>query len=183
VYFFSGNRLSHFDKSHPVCSMARGAICGFWGQQSIPTIPSGMKVTTPAPEPTTAPLPTAVFPQLETETDLKPFIEAPKPTALSSPSKFNFDGTEFHIIYKNQQTSAEANSSCQLNQATVATITTGSFQGISNKLKSLGQSKMIIGSWNGDNYSLTGASCLIMHIDYGIYPGNCVDALSVLCQS
>ncbi|GAA5812304.1 hypothetical protein MFLAVUS_005755 [Mucor flavus] len=179
-----GNRLSHFDKSHPVCSMARGAICGFWGQQSIPMIPSGMKMTTlPAPEPATVPLPTAVFPQLETETDLQPFIEAPKSTAVNSPSKFNFNGKDFHIVSKNQQSSAAANSACQVNQATVATITTDSFQGISNKLKSLGQSKMIIGSWNGDSYSLTGASCLIMQVDYGIYPGNCVDALSVLCQS
>lgn len=143
-----------------------------------------MKMTTPpAPAPTTSLLPTAVFPQLETETDLQPFIEAPKSTAVSSLPKFNIGGKDFHIVSKNQQSSVAANSACQVNQGTVATITTDSFQGISNKLKSLGQSKMIIGSWNGDSYSLTGASCLIMQVDYGIYPGNCVDALSVLCQS
>lgn len=32
IVCISGNKINHFPMSHAVCTMAKAAVCGFWGQ-------------------------------------------------------------------------------------------------------------------------------------------------------
>ncbi|KAI9336463.1 hypothetical protein BD770DRAFT_401740 [Pilaira anomala] len=183
-----GNQLNHFPKSHPICSMARVAVCGFWGQQTLPSIPSGMKMTKSAPTgaaktTTQKTVPTAISLDIATQTDLSVSTDKQTPENSANLPRFSYNGKTFFLVTKSQGTLSAAENTCKQNQGTVATITTDSFKGISDSLKKMGHSRLIIGSWNGDTYSLTGPSCLILHTDYGIYPGSCAEGISVLCQA
>lgn len=143
----------------------------------------------PSPEqwsPSSTPIPeaTEILPEIETESDLFPFIDEPSPLpSLQQPgSQFSVNGKNFRVLNKNENSLAAASVACQNKQATIATVTSDSLDAMTEKLKAMSQTRIIIGTWNGDSYSLTGTSCLIMHVDYGIYPGTCTEASSVLCQ-
>lgn len=145
-------------------------------------IPSPLEIgpsyTHPAPEAT------KILPEIETVTDLFPFIDEPipLPSKQQPGAQFSVNGRNFNVVNKNEGSLAAASAACQNNQATIATVTSENLQAASDKLKEMGHSKIIIGSWNGDSYSLTGTSCLIMNVEYGIYPGICTEASSILCQ-
>lgn len=141
--------------------------------------------TTPVTPPTTAiPEATKILPDIETGSDLFPFVDEPSPLPSQQPAglQFSANGKNFSVINKSENSLVAASAACQKNQATIATVTSDSLDGITEKLKSMSQNRIVIGTWNGDSYSLTGTSCLIMHVDYGIYPGICTEASSVLCQ-
>lgn len=146
--------------------------------------PAGAAKTTTSKKTTTQKtVPTAIFPDIATQTDLSVFIDKQPPVNPANLPRFSYDGKTFFLVTRSQGTLSAAENTCKQNRGTIATITTDSFKGISDSLKKMGNSRLIIGSWNGDTYSLTGPSCLILHTDYGIYPGNCAEGLSVLCQA
>jgi hypothetical protein len=64
-------------------------------------------------------------------------------------------------------------------------MTTQKYDQVALKLKTTTASgrKLIIGSWNGDAYAFSGDDCLILQVNYGIYPGSCTEATAALCES
>lgn len=100
--------------------------------------------------------------------------------------QFNVNGRNYHIIKNNGNSLAQANQICQKSQTSISDVTSAGYQALAQNLQNvitLTGSKLIIGSWNGDNYSLVGNNCLILQVNNGIYPGSCTDATTVLCQS
>ncbi|KAI8639742.1 hypothetical protein BD408DRAFT_420834 [Parasitella parasitica] len=260
------NRVAHYPREHQVCSKANTAICGFWGQQSIPpqprpkpssssvNIPVSTKnesppahiVTTTSssalaratttrarrPRPTRNPRPTVtsrvpstgtvstkvesisprlpiqppppspsitlpatssaneILPEIETISDLSPFIDEKLPLeeqpAEDILHQFNADGQHYHVVSKDGNSLAQAHQSCQNSQTNIGGVTSAGYQAVAENLQNVmltTGNKLIIGSWNGDNYSLRGNNCLILQVNNGIYPGSCAEATAVLCQS
>ncbi|KAL9554690.1 hypothetical protein PS6_003288 [Mucor atramentarius] len=289
IQVLGGNRIAHYPRKHAVCSKANVAICGFWGQQSIPTQPSPRPSTTSSPATsskfpvpridttsaavTTAtrtsvsppritstsvspprttstsvspprtttttprtrrprstrnPLPVTtstapattntttaknnpplssssspatttepattsiqeILPEIETISDLSPFIDeklpAQQPPTADILHQFNVDGRNYHVVIKNGDSLAQANQSCRKSQTNMGGVTSAGYQAVAQNLQHVvdtAGNKLIIGSWNGDNYSLRGNNCLILQVNNGIYPGSCAEATAVLCQS
>jgi hypothetical protein len=139
------------------------------------------------------PLPSTISETITTNT---PPASLPEPVDNSPPTaefinmQFKINGRKFHVIDKYENSLVAAGYICrqQDQRSSVATITSDSYQAVAENLKDImvqhgGSNKVIIGSWNGDNYSLAGNSCLILHVDHGIFPGTCADASAILCQS
>ncbi|CAO0789873.1 unnamed protein product [Mucor circinelloides] len=280
IQVLGGNRIAHYPRKHAICSKANVAICGFWGQQSIPTQPSPRAYTTsspatsskfPAPRidttstavttatrttvsppritstsvspprtttttprarrsrsirnplpvttsrapatttitttkknpppPPSSPSPAAttesattpiqeILPEIETISNLSPFIDeklpAQQPPTADILHQFNVDGRNYHVVIKNGNSLAQANQSCQKSQTNMGGVTSAGYQAVAQNLQHVVDTtgnKLIIGSWNGDNYSLRGNNCLILQVNNGIYPGSCAEATAVLCQS
>lgn len=100
--------------------------------------------------------------------------------------QFNVDGRNYHVINKDGNSLAQASQSCRNSQTNIGDVTSAGYQAVAQNLKdaiTATGNKLIIGSWNGDNYSLMGNNCLILQVNNGIYPGSCVEATAVLCQS
>lgn len=97
--------------------------------------------------------------------------------------KFKLNGRNFHVINKFEKSLASADKTCFQNKAEIASVTSQSLTALTEKLKEMTQSKVIIGTWNGDGYALSGENCLILQTGQGIYPGTCSEASAILCQS
>lgn len=128
-----------------------------------------------------------------TSTDFSPTASIPPPAAIADDEPeveaqpinvcFKVNGRYFHVINKFESSAVAAGVTCNQIQASIATVTSDSYQGVVAKLKDVMPGKVIIGAWNGDNYSLTGSDCLILQANHGIFPGTCTDASAILCQS
>lgn len=100
--------------------------------------------------------------------------------------QFNVDGRNYHVINKNGNSYAQASQSCRKSQSNIGGVTSAGYRAVAQNLQDVitaTGNKLIIGSWNGDNYSLNGNNCLILQVNNGIYPGSCAEATAVLCQS
>ncbi|KAL9540972.1 hypothetical protein MBANPS3_009381 [Mucor bainieri] len=152
----------------------------------------------PPPVTTTAATTTSIqeiLPEIETISDLLPFIDEKLPTEGIPPPpavvadilhQFNVDGRKYHVVNKDGNSLAQANMSCRKSQTNIGGVTSAGYQAVAQNLQGVVDTtgnKLIIGSWNGDNYSLRGNNCLIMQLNNGIYPGSCAEATAVLCQS
>lgn len=123
--------------------------------------------------------------------DLSPFIDEKLPAEGEPPAsdilhRFSVDGRDYHVVNKDGNSLAQANLSCQKSQTNIGGVTSAGYQAVAQSLQQVVDAtgnKLIIGSWNGDNYSLRGNNCLIMQLNNGIYPGSCAEASAVLCQS
>jgi hypothetical protein len=98
-------------------------------------------------------------------------------------SKFEVAGSQFHVISKFEKSLELAHNVCVKNQASIASVSSESLSAVSHILNRIDAGKVIIGAWNGDNYSLSGDNCLILQTDHGIFPGTCTEAKAILCQS
>ncbi|GAN10639.1 hypothetical protein MAM1_0379c10183 [Mucor ambiguus] len=152
-----------------------------------PPPPSFVKPTTPA---TTTSI-QEILPVIETISDLSPFIDEKLPIEGEPPTtdilhRFNVDGRSYHVVNKDGNSLAQANMSCRKSQTNIGGVTSAGYEAVAQNLQQVVDTtgnKLIIGSWNGDNYSLRGNNCLIMQLNNGIYPGSCAEATAVLCQS
>ncbi|KAK4511210.1 H(+)-transporting V1 sector ATPase subunit D [Mucor velutinosus] len=132
-----------------------------------------------------------ILPEIETISDLAPFIDEKLPTEQQPSStdilhRFNVEGRNYHVVNKNGNSLAQATMSCRKSQTNIGGVTSAGYQAVTRNLQyvvDMTGNKLIIGSWNGDNYSLRGNTCLIMQLNNGIYSGDCAEATAVLCQS
>jgi hypothetical protein len=138
-------------------------------------LPSSIITTTP----TQATNPTTANAQIAATNPVNEEPEIVQPINL----RFKVNGRNFHVINKYESSLTAAGLICQQIRASVAPVTSDSYQGVADKLKDMAPGKVIIGSWNGDSYSLTGDNCLILQVNHGISPGTCGDASAILCQS
>jgi hypothetical protein len=101
-------------------------------------------------------------------------------------NQFDVNGIKYHVLKKQSSSLAQAQSVCgQIPGSTIGGITSDVYQAVTSQLQrlSFANSKVIIGSWNGDSYSMSGGDCMILQLNNGIYPGQCSEASAILCQS
>ncbi|CAO3673845.1 unnamed protein product [Rhizopus stolonifer] len=192
IYIQSEKKTKRYPKSHPVCLQAESAICGFWGQQSIPNAPEDTP-STPQPSSPAKPNPSVSKPKPSVSKP-KPSVVKPKPsTARPQPSssakpsdgkegQFEMDGKRYSILKQGQDSLLNAKSACSRSQYKLGAIGSINMYDITQELLQNKIKKVIVGSWNGDDYSLHGSSCLILDARLGIFPGICSDADAILCQ-
>ncbi|KAF1799506.1 hypothetical protein FB192DRAFT_1286589, partial [Mucor lusitanicus] len=132
-----------------------------------------------------------ILPEIQTISDLAPIIDEKLPSEGVPPNtdvlhRFNVNGRNYHVVNKDGNSLAQANMSCRKSQTNIGGVTSAGYQQVAQNLQHVVDTtgnKLIIGSWNGDSYSLRGNNCLIMQLNNGIYPGSCAEATAVLCQS
>ncbi|KAG0167802.1 hypothetical protein DFQ28_009060 [Apophysomyces sp. BC1034] len=77
----------------------------------------------------------------------------------------------------------DATSACEQVQHTMGGFLVNNRDVLLGHLKETEYSKIVIGSWNGDNYGSKGDMCLMVQIDTGnIFQDICTGADAVLCQ-
>lgn len=98
---------------------------------------------------------------------------------------FEANDIQYHVVTYDAQSANDASIACAQNNAKLSDITSQKYDQIAIKLKALTASgrKMVIGFWNNDSYSFSGDDCLILQVNYGIYPGKCSESTAVLCSS
>ncbi|KAI8368576.1 hypothetical protein EDC96DRAFT_589975, partial [Choanephora cucurbitarum] len=149
----ANNRLKSYALSHPTCSKANVAVCGFYGKQ----MKSKQTITQ----------------------------SSPASVSLSKPKekKFRMDDQLYHIVQKKASTQNSMIRACQAKKASLAAVQSDTIHAITAELQRLigPNKKLVVGSWNGDHYNLSGSQCLVMQTGNGIYPGPCTEATLALC--
>ncbi|KAI9254642.1 hypothetical protein BY458DRAFT_520843 [Sporodiniella umbellata] len=182
IHVQSEKKIKRYAKSHPLCSQAKNAICGFWGQQVIPEAPI---------EPPGLPQPSVSEPKPSISKAAPPVSKTGLSTARPQPSapvslpqenQFEMEGKRYSVLKQGQESLSRARDACAQSQYKLGAIGTINMFAVTNELRQNAINKAIVGSWNGDDYSLQGSSCLILDVQFGIFPGQCSDAETVLCQ-
>lgn len=98
---------------------------------------------------------------------------------------FDVDGISYSVVSSINNNSTDASVACQRKNATISDMTSDDYDKVSIKLQTTiaSGSKLIISSWNNNSYSFFGDNCMILQVNYGIYPGSCLESTGVLCQS
>ncbi|RCH92345.1 hypothetical protein CU098_001033, partial [Rhizopus stolonifer] len=167
------NNIHHYPLSHKICSQANVAICGFYGDVSMTSTTNSIITERPRQTSTRSVSSTVVTPRV---------TPSVVPSVVPSQQQFTLNGQHYYIVNKTGNTLSEAIAACKDVKAKLSDITTSNHKQIAAELLTLrGRDRLIIGSWNGDNYKLSGNECLI--INNGIYPGTCAEASAVLCKA
>ncbi|KAG0177675.1 hypothetical protein DFQ29_004548 [Apophysomyces sp. BC1021] len=207
--FEKPSAFSNYPKSHENCKKAKAAVCGFWGKQSIP--PDNRNQTSPAssqaPSPTvsslvTEPNQTNVASTVAASPVSSELIRSSSASrAMATPSAssgaqetpnssiavaktFRINAMHYLVAVPSDiRYYEDATSACEQVQHTMGGFLVNNRDVLLGHLKETEYSKIVIGSWNGDNYGSKGDMCLMVQIDTGnIFQDICTGADAVLCQ-
>lgn len=128
--------------------------------------------------------------EIATITDISAIIDEPTSTAgvvTIDPDivdQFAANDIQYKVVSSSDKSSDEAIATCQRKNSQLSNMSSQKYDQVAIKLKTTTASgrKLIIGSWNSDTYSFKGDDCLILQVNYGIYPGSCSEATAVLCE-
>ncbi|OBZ81937.1 hypothetical protein A0J61_10016 [Choanephora cucurbitarum] len=150
----SSHGLKSYALSHQTCSEANVAVCGFYGKQ------------TKSKQTTTKSSPASIS------------------SSKSKEKKFRMDDQLYQIVQKKASTQDSMIRACHAKKASLAAVRSDTIHAITAELQRLigPNKKLVVGSWNGDHYNLSGSQCLVMQTGNGIYPGPCTDATLALCS-
>ncbi|KAI8370692.1 uncharacterized protein BYT42DRAFT_583369 [Radiomyces spectabilis] len=200
MYRYSDTSYKRLPQSDPACKVAKIAICGFRDKQVIPssTTPTeeiASSTTMASPEtPTLSPKSTTTINMedpVEATATVSSLLDNSAPTAAPSrlpsnaPSAHMFDvqGTSYKILTVEKKNATGLKALCKADKGMLGDISFASFQAFQKQMgKVNGVSKVVIGTWNGDMYSLQDNQCLFMTLNFGIVADDCANANAVLCQ-